>query len=357
MLAEIIRLIVVLASAVGGAYLINYFTPPIIPENLALILYIIISSGIGYVAGGIIGRRLSKLIAWIEQKTQNISSSELIMGVAGLILGLVVASLIADPLYTALNPTLKIVTPYLIILVYLILGYLGFTIFMKKKPNIDLLPNVSSQQKSDISKLKVIDTSVVIDGRILDLAKSEFIEGKMVVPKFVLSELQLLADSGDDIRRARGRRGLEILNKMKKDSAINIVVTEDDYPAIQATDDKLVEYAKDKQAILITNDYNLGKIANLKGVQVYNVNELASSVRPVVLAGEEIRIKITKEGKEKNQGVGYLDDGTMVVIENGKNLVGKEKEVIVESVLATTAGKIVFSKLKSSKINNKKKKR
>lgn len=360
MLAEVIRLIFVLASAVGGAYVAKQpfiersLTAVQFPKNLALILFIILCSGLGYVVGGFAGRRIAKLVIWVEEKTQKITGSELLMGISGLILGLVIASLIASPLNAALKPALKVIAPYIIALVYLILGYLGFTIFMRKKPVVDILPNVTLQKQTDGGQRdKVLDSSVIIDGRIIYLAKAGFIEGKLVVPRFVLNELQLIADSSDDLKRARGRRGLEILEKITKDPSINLEIAEDDYPEIRTTDEKLVRYSKDKESILVTNDYNLGKIAILDSVKIFNINELAASLRPIVHPGEELRIPVIKEGKEKNQGIGYLDDGTMVVIENGKKLLGEEVDVIVSSVLQTSAGKMIFSRIKEIPVKKK----
>jgi len=191
---------------------------------------------------------------------------------------------------------------------------------------------------------KILDTSVIIDGRISDIADAYFIEGSLIIPQFVLKELQLVADSSDGIKRQRGRRGLDVLDRLQKSSHINVTISEDDFPEIKEVDSKLIELAKQMDAKIITNDFNLNKIAQLQGIKVLNINELANSLKPVVLPGEKIRAFILKEGKEKDQGVAYLDDGTMVVVDNSRKMVGHTIDVTVTSVLQTTVGKMIFGR-------------
>lgn len=191
---------------------------------------------------------------------------------------------------------------------------------------------------------KILDTSVIIDGRIADISNTSFIEGPLIVPQFILKELQLVADSSDGIKRQRGRRGLDVLEQLQKSSQVSVVISEIDFPEIAEVDSKLIEMAKQLDGKIITNDYNLSKIAQLQGIPILNINELANALKPVVLPGEEIKVFILKEGKEKDQGVAYLDDGTMVVVDNSRKLIGQTVDVTVTSVLQTTVGKMIFGR-------------
>ena len=191
---------------------------------------------------------------------------------------------------------------------------------------------------------KILDTSVIIDGRIADIAETGFLDGIIVIPQFVLRELQLVADSSDSLKRNRGRRGLDILQRLQKNTSLNIQIIEDDFPSVREVDLKLIELAKVYEGKIITNDFNLNKVAQLQGVEVLNINELANSLKPIVLPGEIMKVFILKEGKEYNQGVAYLDDGTMVVVDNARKMIGKNVDVSVTSVLQTTAGKMIFGK-------------
>jgi len=190
-----------------------------------------------------------------------------------------------------------------------------------------------------------VDTSAIIDGRIQDILKTKFMEGKIVIPRFVLKELQQIADSTDPIKRQRGRRGLEILNTIQKESGLNLSLHEEEFPEVKEVDAKLVKLAQLLQAKILTVDFNLNHVASFQGVKVLNINELANALKPVVFPGEQMQIKLLKEGKEYNQGVGYLDDGTMVVVEDGRRLIGQEIKVVVTSVLQTPAGRMIFTKI------------
>ncbi|MCD6516747.1 MAG: PIN domain nuclease [Candidatus Aminicenantes bacterium] len=227
----------------------------------------------------------------------------------------------------------------------IVFPYLGFLIGMRKSEWFSPLHLFSLFKEKNTGKgNKILDTSVIIDGRISDIADAYFIEGSLIIPQFVLKELQLVADSSDGIKRQRGRRGLDVLDRLQKSSHINVTISEDDFPEIKEVDSKLIELAKQMDAKIITNDFNLNKIAQLQGIKVLNINELANSLKPVVLPGEKIRAFILKEGKEKDQGVAYLDDGTMVVVDNSRKMVGHTIDVTVTSVLQTTVGKMIFGR-------------
>lgn len=224
-------------------------------------------------------------------------------------------------------------------------GFLGLLVGVAKSEFIDLgsIGLFANSQKTS-SRLKVLDTSVIIDGRIADIAESGFLDGKLVIPQFVLHELQLVADSSDSAKRNRGRRGLDIVQRLQKMPGIQIEVSGQDFPAVREVDLKLIEFAKSAGAKIVTNDFNLNKLAQVQGLEVLNINELANALKPVVLPGEAMRVFILKEGKEYNQGVAYLDDGTMVVVDNARRLISKTVDITVTSVLQTTAGKMIFGK-------------
>ncbi len=223
-------------------------------------------------------------------------------------------------------------------------GFIGLLTGLAKSERINL-DAISFLAKLDArSSLKVLDTSVIIDGRICDIAQSGFLDGKLVIPQFVLHELQLVADSSDSAKRNRGRRGLDIVQRIQKMPEIQLEISGQDFPAVREVDLKLIEFAKLHSAKIVTNDFNLNKLAQVQGVQVFNINELANALKPVVLPGETMRVFILKEGKEYNQGVAYLDDGTMVVVDNARRLISKTVDITVTSVLQTTAGKMIFGK-------------
>jgi len=241
--------------------------------------------------------------------------------------------------------------PLMISFVFVISGfYLGFKGSSKleiimpdiKKEKIDLIDDIIP------SSVKILDTSSIIDSRIIDVCETGFIEGVVLIPKFVLNELQMVADSTDPNKRSRGRKGLTELSRLKKVKGVKVKIIEKDYPGIKEVDDKLMKLAKEVQGTLITTDYNLNKLASLEGIKVLNVNELANALKPIVMANEELRITIIKEGKERAQGVGYLQDGTMVVVEGGKNYLGQEVDVVVTSILQTPAGRMIFAQIKNS---------
>lgn len=224
-------------------------------------------------------------------------------------------------------------------------GFLGLLVGISKADLIDPTAiGLFSKSDNGSSVLKILDTSVIIDGRIADIAESGFLDGRLLVPQFVLHELQLVADSADSAKRNRGRRGLDIVQRLQKMPRLRIEVTAEDFPRVREVDLKLIELAKARRAKIVTNDFNLNKLAQVQGVDVLNINELANALKPVVLPGESMRVFILKEGKEYNQGVAYLDDGTMVVVDNARRLISKTVDITVTSVLQTTAGKMIFGK-------------
>jgi len=265
-------------------------------------------------------------------------------GLLGLSIGLLFAKLIYLPLktiFTSMDGT------YIAVMFNTVFGYSGLLLGLRAGKDFTLA-NVVKAFKSRVEEghAKVIDTSVIIDGRIVDVCEAGFIEGTFIIPQFILQELQHIADSTDSLRRARGRRGLDILHKIQKMTNITVKIVDEDFPKIKEVDAKLVALARLIGAKIITNDFNLNKVAELQGVTVLNLNELANALKPVVLPGEQMSIFIVKEGKEPSQGVGYLDDGTMVVVDNARKKINQQMDVIVTSVLQTTAGRMIFAKLK-----------
>jgi len=235
---------------------------------------------------------------------------------------------------------------FLPLLIMLFMSYVGLIVGANKGDllNLAALGGIFGAEKQGRKSFKILDTSVVIDGRIADIAETGFLDGMLVIPQFVLRELQLVADSADSLKRNRGRRGLDILQRLQKIVTVTVQIVEDDFPTIREVDLKLIELAKAYEAKIITNDFNLNKVAQLQGVEVLNINELANALKPIVLPGESMRVFVLKEGKEYNQGVAYLDDGTMVVVDNARKLIGKNVDIAVTSVLQTTAGKMIFGK-------------
>jgi uncharacterized protein YacL len=251
---------------------------------------------------------------------------------------------------------IQVVNTVLPIFLTILLGYLGFQVGFKKRDELVNLFSIPArigkkkaqeeEQEAAAKKLKILDTSVIIDGRIADICQTGFLEGIMVIPQFVLEELQHIADSSDVLKRNRGRRGLDILNRIQKELSIKVEIYEGDFDEIQEVDSKLVKLAKLTSGIVVTNDFNLNKVCELQNVGVLNINDLANAVKPVVLPGEELNVLVIKDGKEHNQGVAYLDDGTMIVVEDGRDYIGKSIDVLVTSVLQTSAGRMIFAKPK-----------
>jgi len=291
-----------------------------------------------------LGAGLGVTIVLFEWLLRQVSLKRLIGAAIGSVLGIIGAFLFAQVVRSSVpaGPTQS----FLQILVMLVMGYVGLALGAYKGDllNLSALGGFFGGEQPGRKSCKILDTSVIIDGRIADIGETGFLDGAVVIPQFVLRELQLVADSSDSLKRNRGRRGLDILQRLQKDRHLQVQIVEDDFPAIKEVDLKLIELAKLTGGKIITNDFNLNKVAQVRGVQVLNINELANTLKPIVLPGETMRVFILKEGKEYNQGVAYLDDGTMVVVDNARKMIGKTIDVSVTSVLQTTAGKMIFGK-------------
>ena len=291
-----------------------------------------------------VGLAIGIAIVLFEWRLRAVSLKRLIGAAIGSILGIFGAYLFALVIRSSVEPSPT--QSFLQILVMLVMAYVGLAVGANKGDllNLAALGGVFGGEKSGKKVYKILDTSVIIDGRIADIAETGFLDGLIVIPQFVLRELQLVADSADSLKRNRGRRGLDILQRLQKTASVQIQIVEDDFPSVREVDMKLIELAKVYEGKIITNDFNLNKVAQLQGVAVLNINELANSLKPIVLPGEIMRVFILKEGKEYNQGVAYLDDGTMVVVDNARKMIGKTIDISVTSVLQTTAGKMIFGK-------------
>jgi uncharacterized protein YacL len=281
----------------------------------------------------------------VEKRIERIPLKRLIGASAGALVGTLTAFLIALIL-TRVDHNQSSTLHFLEIYILLSLVYFGISVGSSKGDALNLAAfgGVFVGETGHKKTFKILDTSVIIDGRIADIAETGFLEGALVIPQFVLRELQMVADSSDSIKRNRGRRGLDILQRLQKIANLNIQIVEEDFPNVREVDMKLIELAKIYDCKIVTNDFNLNKVAQVRGVEVLNINELANTLKPIVLPGELMRVFILKEGKEYNQGVAYLDDGTMVVVDNAKKMIAKTVDVAVTSVLQTTAGKMIFGK-------------
>ena len=296
-------------------------------------------------------KNCKKMMSILEGEIQKIPASDIVLGVVGLVLGLIIAYLVS-PLFNMI----PFVGPVLSILFYIIFGYIGIVVPTRKKEDflnvLGSLKKSGSREKTpkgtNTALPKILDTSVIIDGRIADICKTGFVEGPLVIPEFVLEELQKIADSSDSLKRNRGRRGLDILNKIQKELDIEVIIYDKDFEDIAEVDTKLLKLAQSIKGKVVTNDYNLNKLAEFHGVEVLNINELANAIKPVVLPGEEMIVQVVKDGKESGQGVAYLDDGTMIVVDGGKKHIGDTIDVLVTSVLQTAAGRMIFAKPKSA---------
>ena len=290
-----------------------------------------------------------KLITWMEDVLFKLPVVDLLFGTVGLILGLSVATLLG---FSVKSIDLPVITEVVPVILAIIFGYLGFRLGYKKRD--ELLQVFSRNQTANKKRVegevktseKLLDTSVIIDGRIADISETGFIEGALIVPQFVLTELQHIADSSDTLKRTRGRRGLDILKRLQDERQSKVKIVEQDFEDISEVDLKLVRLAKKRGAQILTNDFNLNKVCDLHQVQVLNINDLANAVKPVVIPGEDMQVVVIKDGKEQNQGVAYLDDGTMIVVEGGRSFIGQAITVTVTSVLQTSAGRMIFAKPK-----------
>ncbi|GCE20206.1 PIN/TRAM domain-containing protein [Dictyobacter kobayashii] len=355
--------------AIGAAISISlYRATTLAPLPLPVPWVIAIIATVSAIAAFIITPYITVIpFQWISNKIRAASASDLVAAAIGLAIGLILAVLLAIPLQY-LPFGLGQITPFLGAVIF---GYIGLTTAVLRKSDIAHLfqSTVARRRERDrdedrergergkkrdqekevaahptpLSLQILLDTSTIIDGRIADISQTGFITGTLVVPRFVLNELQRIADSADTMRRNRGRRGLEILNRLQKDATVPIEIVDTDVEGIADVDGKLVKIARDQHCPIITNDFNLNRVAELQGVKVLNINELANAIKPVLLPGEDIHIKIMQDGKELGQGVGYLDDGTMIVVENGRQFMNMTIEVTVTRVLQTVAGRMIFA--------------
>jgi uncharacterized protein YacL len=318
-----LRLVVVSLIAAGG-----YFHPPFGLGRWP-----------GAGAGAFLGAAFVLLEARLHRAQFKVIWSAFVGTLAGILLGWMVGG-IYQGLFRG-SPT----SAFVRIVFLVVLPYVGFTVGTRRPEWLDPLHLLGLFREKPVTRsFKILDTSVIIDGRIADICDTHFIEGTLVVPQFILKELQVIADSADGMKRQRGRRGLDVLDHLQKSTRVSVIISETDFPDIPDVDSKLIECAKGIDAGIITNDFNLNKVAQLQGITVLNINELANALKPVVLPGEGMRVFILKEGKEKDQGVAYLDDGTMVVVDNARRMIGQTIDITVTSVLQTTVGKMIFGR-------------
>lgn len=348
MLNRIIKISFSILGAITGITILNTILlnrKPNISENLQVLVFALVSlalCALFYFMAAKIIDIVGSFIDKVETRIQSITLSEMFISAVGLIFGLIVANLICIPI-----TRIDIIGVPFAIIINIIFGIFGVILSLRKKNEslFDIFKDPKSSSGKFNSKTpKLLDTSTIIDGRILDICSTGFLEEDIIIPSYVLEELRHIADSSDSLRRARGRRGLDIINLLQKDSSTTVKIEEHNFPEVQEVDEKLIKTAQKLKCKLITTDYNLSKVAQLKGVKVLNVNDLANSLRPIALPGEEINVQVVKDGKESGQGVAFLEDGTMIVIEGGKKYLGETILVMVTSVLQTSAGRMVFAK-------------
>ena len=359
---RIIRLVFILIGAVLGivAFGIANAALGFVPNSgklflLANVIASVVFAIVFYFATDPISKLVATNLSRFEKKISKLPAANLVIGVIGIILGFLIATLVSNPLTKLSLPFMgNSFFVLLSILLYIGFGYLGWKLAFKNSDDLIALLTRSRQEgeeeKSDTffdrtnltASPKVLDTSVIIDGRILDIINTDFLEGELIVTEFVLEELQHIADSPDDLKRERGRRGLDVINQIKESDNIKLTVLNKDYKNIKEVDAKLLKLAMDLGAKVFTNDYNLNKVADVQGIPILNINDLANSLKPVVIPGEKMEIEVIKKGKGKNQGVGYLEDGTMVVVEDGQDLIDQTIKAKVTSVLQTSAGRMIF---------------
>jgi len=331
--------------------------PPFVPEQV--LLYELVFGLIGALAGLVLTPYISTRPArYIRNSLGRLSAETLFAGLVGLIVGLLTAALLSFP-FSQLPPPFGQILPFIGVLAF---AYFGVSLFVMRQGDLmGLMSTLSGRSESgsssswtNLNRTILLDTSVIIDGRVADIAKTGFLPGTLLIPRFVLNELQYIADSPDGLRRQRGRRGMEVLAELQKQPNILVRISDINAEGVREVDDKLVVLARQLKCPILTNDYNLNRIAELQGVTILNINELANAVKSVVLPSERMTLNIFQEGKEYGQGVGYMDDGTMVVVENGHDYIGEYKEVVVTKVLQTAAGRMIFARVEEE--NGKKKK-
>jgi uncharacterized protein YacL len=331
--------------------------PPFVPQQV--LLYELVFGLIGALAGLVLTPYISTRPARsIRNRLGRLSAETLFAGLIGLIVGLLTAALLSFP-FSQLPAPLGQILPFIGVVAF---AYFGVSLFVMRQGDLmGLMSTLSGRSESgsssswtNLNRTILLDTSVIIDGRVADIAKTGFLPGTLLIPRFVLNELQYIADSPDGLRRQRGRRGMEVLAELQKQPNILVRISDINAEGVREVDDKLVVLARQLKCPILTNDYNLNRVAELQGVTILNINELANAVKSVVLPSERMTLNIFQEGKEHGQGVGYMDDGTMVVVENGHDYIGEYKEVVVTKVLQTAAGRMIFARVEEE--NGKKKK-
>lgn len=344
MIQALSRFVLIAAGLFGGwlvTQAVDWQAQFGLSPTYVIFVFIILGGAIGFVVGGIVGRELTTTWRLAEQRISELAGVDVALATVGLVVGLLVAFLIGLPLRMLEPAWFALATS---ILLSIVCAYIGVGIALtRRKEALSLFPGLSGGAVADLGERSVLlDTSTIIDGRFTEFARLGFMPGSLRVPRFVLAELQTLADSADDTRRARGRRGLDLLASLPDDS--NVQVFEVDYPDLAAVDEKLMRLAVDSGASLATVDFNLTKVARVRGIEVLNLNEAAGALRPNFLPGDVIELRIAKAGKEPGQGVGYLEDGTMVVVQDGRDLIGTEAAIEVTTVLQTSAGRMIFAR-------------
>lgn len=358
------RIIKFTIAALG--MLVGFYISDLLIENklfvinsnvLVIVFYAVLMLAFGflfYIISPFFVRWVTRLVDSIEKFIVNEPKETLIIGFLGFISGIIIAFLLSIPMtFLQLPSIFEVILTVFLVILYVTLGMVGYRIAIKYKNDIIKLFTKKkikdeNEKKSviyskNIVTPKILDTSVLIDGRIEQISNTGFLEGDIIIPNFVLEELQLIADSKDELKRERGRRGLDIVKELQNSKFFNLKISKKDYKDVDEVDIKLLKFANEFNSSIITNDFNLNKLAQVQGIRVLNINELANSVKTIVIPGEKMIVNIIKEGKEKNQGLAYLEDGTMIVVEEGKNLIGMQVEVVVSTVLQTAAGKMIFT--------------
>lgn len=345
MIVQLARAILVTSGALGGfavSQQIDWAAGTGYSETFIIVIFIILGASMGYVLGGIAGREFNVAYRTISARLAEMETPALLLGAVGLLVGLLVAFILSSALLRYIERPLWLGFVATALL-FMMCAYAGVALFMLPARDGTLSLSIPDSARVDTLPPKLLDTSAIIDGRFADLASTGVLEGPLRVPRFVLVELQTLADSADDGRRARGRRGLDLLTALSAaDTAVQVL--EADFPEIPTVDAKLVRLALMSGGILVTVDHNLTRVARVEGATVVNVHEVSDALKPVVLPGDSLRVEVTKQGKERDQGVGYLGDGTMVVVADGAELVGTEVDVRVTTVLQTAGGRMIFAK-------------
>jgi len=346
MIVHITRFICVAAGALGGYAvqgLIDWPETTGYPDYLVIFIFLVLGTSIGYLFGGILGREFAAVYTAAEERLSELSSADILLGTVGLLVGLVIAWLGSQPLRLVEPTWVAIIAT---VLLYLFAASAGVRVaLMRRDDVVRVFPGLTSSDAVAVAhtrSLFLLDTSAVIDGRFSELIKLGLLEGDVRVPRFVLAELQTLSDSADDIKRSRGRRGLDLLTRIQAENTVSLM--EVDYPELAAVDDKLLRLARDADAAIVTVDYNLTKVGGIRELRVINLNEIAAALKPAYLPGENLEVRIVRVGKEADQGVGYLEDGTMIVVHDGAAHVGADAVTEVTSVLQTSAGRMIFAK-------------